>query len=315
MREIAIARTTFADDVREHLRRTPRQLPSRYLYDALGSALFDAICELPWYQITRAEDRLLAAHRDEIFTAVPGLTRIIELGPGDGRKLHTLADGTSQPVTAHLVDVSAGALARAAHTLSDLPHVMVALHQATFEEGLDELAHETDDDVSLLLLLGSNIGNFDPPAATALLRTMAAAIGSGGALLIGADLVKPERDLFLAYDDPLGVSAAFNLNVLLRINDELGGTFDLKSFRHQATWNPRCRRMEMSVVSLKAQRVRIDAIDVELDLAEGERIWTESSYKYTSESLRCQLEDAGLEPVSSWVDRDAQFALALARAV
>jgi uncharacterized SAM-dependent methyltransferase len=217
-------------------------------------------------------------------------------------------------MTTHLVDVSAGALARAAHTLSDLPHVMVALHESTFEEGLDEIARDADPGSSLVLLLGSNIGNFDPPAATALLQTIGESIGPGGALLIGADLVKPERDLLLAYDDPLGVSAAFNLNVLLRINSELGGTFDLAAFRHQARWNPRCARVEMSLVSQKAQHVRIDSVDLDLELAQAESIWTESSYKYTSDSLRQQLEDGGFDPVATWVDRHAQFALALALA-
>jgi L-histidine N-alpha-methyltransferase len=303
--------SSFAEDVRHYLQLTPRQLPSQYLYDALGSALFDAICELPWYGITRAENRLLASHRKEIFAQLPGLTRIVELGPGDGRKLQTLVEGTSDPLIAHLVDVSAEALARAAHTLSDALHVAVVTHQASFENGLDQIAHH--DERTLVLFLGSNIGNFDPSASAALLGRIRTSLARDGALLLGADLVKPERDLLLAYNDPLGVSGAFNLNVLLRINRELGGDFDLRGFRHRAVWNAARSRMEIFVVSTKAQHVRIAAIDLDIDLEDGEAIWTESSYKYTAEGLFNQLENVGFEPVAQWIDRDAAFALTLAR--
>ena len=303
--------SSFAEDVRRFLQLTPRQLPSLYLYDALGSALFDAICELPWYGITRAENRLLARQRHEIFARLPGLSRIVELGPGDGRKLQTLVEGTTDPLTVHLVDVSAGALARAEHTLSDALHVAVVTHQASFEQGLDEIA---DDSIpTLVLFLGSNIGNFDRTASAALLKRIGASMGRGDALLMGADLVKPERDLLNAYDDPLGVSAAFNLNVLLRINRELGGNFDLTGFRHRAVWNAKCSRMEMFAVSTRAQHVRIDAVDLEFDLDEDEPIWTESSYKYTAEGLIAQLSNSGFEPMSQWIDSDAAFALTLAR--
>lgn len=316
--------SSFAEDVRRGLQAAPRQLPSLYLYDALGSALFDAICELPWYGITRAETRLLAAHRDEIFGWLPGLMRVIELGPGDGRKLRTLVDGVLTPLTVDLVDVSAGALARAAATLSSELGLNVVTHQMPFEDGLDAIAAEMrrarlseagSDGRTLALFLGSNIGNFDPPAAAALLRRVCTSLEPGDAFLIGADLVKPERDLLLAYDDPLGVSAAFNLNVLLRINRELGGNFDPRAFRHRAVWNAACSRMEMFVVSTKAQQVRIESIDLDLELEEGEAIWTESSCKYTAEGLVRDLENAGFIPVAQWVDRDDAFALTLARAI
>ena len=313
--------SSFASDVSRSLQLTPRQLPSQYLYDALGSALFDAICELPWYGITRAESRLLERHRDEIFALVPGLSRIVELGPGDGRKLRTLVEGTSDPVTAHLVDVSAGALARAAHTLSDALNVDVVTHEASFETGLDTIAHDirqaphAGGPGTLVLFLGSNIGNFDLPASGALLGRIHGMLARGDALLLGADLVKPERDFQLAYDDPLRVSAAFNLNVLLRINRELGGNFDLHAFRHRAVWNADRSRMEMFVVSTKTQHVRIEAIDLEIDFEAGEAIWTETSYKYTAEGLITQLEHAGFEPVAQWTDRDDGFALTLARTI
>lgn len=304
--------SAFAEDVRHYLQLTPRQLPSLYLYDALGSALFDAICELPWYGITRAENRLLARHRQEIFAHVPGLKRIVELGPGDGRKLQTLVGAATTPLTIHLVDVSAGALTRAAHTVSDALHVKVFTHQASFEHGLDAIGHH--DGGTLVLFLGSNIGNFDRRSSAALLDRIGASLAHGDAFLMGADLVKSERDLLLAYDDPLGVSAAFNLNVLLRINRELRANFDLGAFRHRAVWNPACSRMEMFAVSTRAQRVRIDAIDLELDLEADEPIWTESSYKYTADGLIAQLSNSGFEPVAQWIDRDAAFALTLAKA-
>jgi len=323
------AASSFADDVRHSLQLAPRQLPSQYLYDALGSALFDAICELPWYGITRAENALLAGHRAEIFAELAPLTRIVELGPGDGRKLQTLVEGTSEPLTAHLVDVSAGALARAAYTLSDAPNVAVVTHQASFEDGLDAITrdlrrpaiaaarvrHTHPDGRTLVLLLGSNIGNFDALAAAALLDRICALLAPGDALLMGADLVKPERDLLLAYNDPLGVSGAFNLNVLLRINRELDGNFDLRAFRHRSVWNPACSRMEMFLVATRRQHVRVEAIGLELELEEGEAIWTESSYKYTAEGLTDQLERAGFGPVAQWIDRDAAFALTLARTI
>lgn len=307
--------SSFAEDVRHYLQLRPRQLPSLYLYDSLGSALFDAICELPCYAITRAESRLLERHRREIFAHLPQLTRIVELGPGDGRKLQTLVEGTAEALTAHLIDVSAAALARATHTLSDAFNVTVVPHQTSFEDGLDTLARTGRDEPTLVLFLGSNIGNFDPPASAALLDRIAGSLGPGDSLLIGTDLVKPERDLLEAYDDPLGVSAAFNLNVLLRINRELGGNFDLRAFRHRAVWNAACARMEMFLVPMNAQHVRIEAVDLDLDLDAGEAIWTESSYKYTPEGWLTQLEHSGFERVAQWIDEDARFALTLARTI
>lgn len=300
----------FATDVREYLQRTPKQLPSQYLYDPLGSALFDAICELPWYRLTRAEQRLIEQHRAAIFTRVPRLSRIVELGPGDGRKLAALVEGTSQPLNVHLVDVSELALHRASHALSDATHVHVTTQQASYEEGVGA----GSDDRTLIAFLGSNIGNFDLIAASALLRQMRASLAPGDALLIGADLVKPESRLQLAYDDPLGVSAAFNLNVLIRINQELEADFDVRAFHHRAVWNPDASRMEMYLVSDADPLVRIEAIDLDIELREGEEIWTESSYKYTPDGLSCQLENAGFETVEQWIDEEYAFALTLAMA-
>src|SRR5438552_1170538 len=206
--------------------QTPRQLPSRYLYDALGSALFEAICELPWYGITRAEGRLLACRGREILARVDPLSTLIELGPGSGEKLATLiksGDSHHRRPAVHLIDVSAAALDLASRTLGAVDAarpVEILVHQATYEAGLVEVAAERRTSGSggrtLTLFLGSNIGNFDPPGADAFLLNIRAALATGDALLIGADLLKPEEDLLLAYDDPLGVTSAFNRNLLIR---------------------------------------------------------------------------------------------------
>jgi L-histidine N-alpha-methyltransferase len=308
----------FADDVRRHLTLTPRQLPSRYLYDALGSALFEAISELPWYGVMRAEARLLSAHRHDVFAKLEPLTRIVELGPGTGRKLRMLLGGERRTcaLTAHLVDVSGAALAAAAQTLSDIDNLTVVTHEAPFEAGLDEVRRvQRDAGRTLVLFLGSNIGNFDPPASAALLDNIRSAMAPPDALLLGADLVKPERDLLLAYDDPLGVSAAFNRNVLVRINRELGGHFDVGAFRHQAVWNAAQSRMEMYLVATRRQPVRIDAIDLDVDLAAGESIWTESSYKYQPGEIITLVEGAGFRETYQWIDAADPFTLTLFEAV
>jgi uncharacterized SAM-dependent methyltransferase len=160
-----------------------------------------------------------------------------------------------------------------------------------------------------VLFLGSNIGNFDPPVAQDLLVRFRRALGKGDALLLGSDLVKAERDLLLAYDDPLQVTAAFNLNLLRRINDELGGTFDLSGFGHRALWNARERRVEMHLVSVRRQRVRIAAADFELTFEADETVWTESSYKYDARQVLADGMAAGFTDGEQWLDADAGFAL------
>jgi uncharacterized SAM-dependent methyltransferase len=163
-----------------------------------------------------------------------------------------------------------------------------------------------------VLFLGSNIGNFDAPGCAALLDAIRSTLGRGDALLLGADLVKPERELLLAYDDPLGVTAAFNRNILVRINRELGGDFDAQAFGHRAVWNAEESRMEMHLVSLARQRVRIPAAQVDRVFEEGTTIWTESSYKYTLEQLVTLLERAGFGSIERWCDEARRFALLLA---
>src|SRR4029079_11536181 len=238
--------TDFASDVRRDLALAPKQLQSKYLYDALGSSLFEAICRLPWYRITRAEQALLERHARTIVSRVcrrpDTVPLIVELGCGSGEKIVILAEAlqsTGGRGRVHLIDISRQALEQSERTLGRLHHISVVGHRETYEVGLrPAAAHRTTDDPMLVLLLGSNIGNFDPPAAQGFLRAIRHALQPGDALLLGADLVKPDRQLQLAYDDPLGVTAAFNLNLLVRMNRELGADFNLDHFRHVALWNP-----------------------------------------------------------------------------
>ena len=308
----------FGDDIREFLNRVPRQLPSRYFYDGLGSALFDAICELPWYRITRAESRLLRSHAAEVHARLRRLTTVIELGPGNGEKLKLLLEGAganADPLDVHLVDVSAKALQTATGTLDALPNVRLTAHIAEYDRALAEIAGTVSGGSTLVLFLGSNIGNFDPPCATSFLDYIREHLAEGDALLLGADLVKPEAELLLAYDDPLGVTAAFNRNLLVRINRELNANFDLEQFAHEAIWNPADSRVELHLVAQSAQHVRIANLPMELEFAAGERIWTESSHKYRPSDIAGMLEGAGFQTVTQWIDRADRFALTLARAV
>jgi len=310
----------FAADVERDLALAPKQLQSKYLYDALGSSLFEAICRLPWYRITRSETDLLARHAASVVAALgDGQGTIVELGCGSGEKIVLLAEalerrGASAHV--HLIDISSQALEQSEQRLNRLRHVSVVGHWSTYEEGLrTAVAARHADSTILVLLLGSNIGNFDPPAAAQFLDRIRATLAQGDLLLLGADLVKPERDLLLAYDDPLGVTAAFNKNLLERINHELGGEFDLAAFDHQAVWNGEERRIEMHLVSRANQRVRISATGATVTFKSGERIWTESSYKYSPYGVTALLRSCGFVVSAQWIDERDRFALTLAEAV
>ena len=315
---VAAARERFADDVAEYLQRTPRQLPSHYFYDALGSALFEAICRLPWYRVTRAESALLERHAADILRPWPRQDdrkqpplQLAELGCGSGEKLGTLIDRGSAAIgLVQLVDVSAAALQQAREHLDGRPVAAVLAHQQTYEDGLVSMAANRAPDGPLaVLFLGSNIGNFDPPADLELLTRIRAALHPGDGLILGTDLVKPAPDLLRAYDDPLQVTAAFNRNLLRRINDELEGTFALDGFRHEAVWNESASRMEMHLVSTRHQRVSIRAARLEVTFAPDERIWTESSYKYRPGQVVALGRAAGFADSAQWLDRAAGFAL------
>jgi dimethylhistidine N-methyltransferase len=311
----AVSTAEFAATLQYYLAQRPRQLPSRYLYDDLGSALFEAICRLPWYGITRAESRLLAANGAAVLETAGTPSTVVELGSGSGEKLRLLLDASAaQPIDVHLVDVSASALAASARALDPLGHVSVTPHRARYEAGLAAAAARRRGRL-LVLFLGSNIGNFDPPGAEALLRGIRASMQRGDSVLLGADLVKPERDLLRAYDDPLGVTAAFNRNLLVRINRELDATFDIDAFAHRAIWNADASRIEMHLVSRRAQHVSIPPAKLELSFERDETIWTESSYKYTAAGIADLVGETGFEVADQWIDTEDAFALTLASAV
>jgi dimethylhistidine N-methyltransferase len=305
----------FAREVARDLALTPKQIQSKYLYDALGSSLFESICRLPWYRITRAESRLLARWANEMVEPLEDQVTLLELGCGSGEKVALLAEALRtrrRRVAIHLIDISPTALELSERTLGALEHVSVVGHRATYEEGLRHAARERPAKGGLLVLfLGSNIGNFDPPASQEFLSEIRAALRPGDGLLLGTDLVKPVGELLLAYDDPLGVTAAFNKNLLVRMNRELGANFDLTCFAHRAIWNPDERRVEMHLVSLEQQTVRIPRAGVSVLFANGESIWTESSYKYEPREVLELAGAAGFRTHSQWMDPEARFALTL----
>ena len=276
-----------------------------------GSALFEAICRLPWYRITRSESGLLARHARDVLAPLSRPVSLADLGCGSGEKLAILVGGAGErfPLV-QLIDISPSALAMARYRVEALGVSALRAHRETYETGLERAAQCRPAGASLLVLfLGSNIGNFDPPVASELLVRIRGVLRDGDALLLGSDLVKPERELLPAYDDPLRVTAAFNRNLLRRINDELGGTFDLDGFVHRAVWNARERRVEMHLVSLQRQHVQIAAAGVELTVERDEWIWTESSHKYEPDQVLEEGRAAGFGHAEQWIDRDARFAL------
>lgn len=301
--------------MRRDLALQPKQLQSKYLYNGLGSALFEAITLLPWYRITRAEARLLSRFASDMVAPIADPLTIVELGSGSGEKLAMIVEalrGRRRPIGIHLIDISSAALEQSEKTLGRLGYVSIVGHRATYEEGLRRAAAQRAATSPLLVLfLGSNIGNFDPPATEEFLKDIRSALRPGDALLLGADLVKPEKELLLAYDDPLGVTAAFNKNLLLRLNTDLLADFDLDSFRHRAVWNAEHARVEMHLVSLREQTVKIPRAETAVRFERSEYIWTESSYKYTPEEVIAVTEGAGFRCLEQWIEPDARFALTL----
>ena len=313
---------SFASEVKSGFAERPRRLPPHWFYDELGSRLFDAICLLPWYRITRVEGPLLARAARAISRVAPGPALVAELGPGNGEKLALFMaglagrGGVGGSHRVLLVDISPEALSAATARLAKAGVLDVAALRGPYEKGLARIARERPQGGSaLVLFLGSNIGNFEPARASRFLRDVRSALRPGDGFLLGADLVKPVKDLLLAYDDPLGVTAAFNRNVLARMNRELGANFDLASFAHRADWNAGESRMEMRLVSLRAQRVRIPGARLHVTFRKGESIFTEASYKYEPAHLRAQVEAAGFATRRRCEDGPAGYALTLYEAV
>jgi L-histidine Nalpha-methyltransferase len=302
----------FALDVRESLTKPgQRELPSKYLYDEVGSALFETICVLPEYGLTRADSRLLEKHARQIVMRLPSPIRVAELGSGSGKKTRWILEALSrrQKTFYYPIEISPSALAACEKELGQIDLVSVVGHEQPYLEGLRSVAEGRDEhDHLLVLFLGSTIGNFDRAAGDAFLREVREILRRGDALLLGTDLEKSVELQLLAYDDPAGVTAAFNLNLLARINRELGGDFDLSSFRHEARWNSLERRMEMHLRSTRRQTVHVRTAGLRLMLEEDETIWTESSHKYTAEEIPEMAVRTGFRCEGQWIDKEWPFA-------
>jgi L-histidine N-alpha-methyltransferase len=300
--------SAFAADVRESLTKSgQRELPSKYLYDEVGSALFETICVLPEYGLTRADARLLEKYAGEIVGRLPSPIHVAELGSGSGKKTRWILEALSrrQKTYYYPIEISPSALAALAKELGQIDMVSIVGYEQPYLEGLRAVAEGRGGRDHLL---GSTIGNFDRDAGEKFLSEMRAILQPGDALLLGTDLEKSVELQLLAYDDPAGVTAAFNLNLLARINRELGADFDLGSFRHQARWNRVERRIEMHLRSRRRQTVHVPAASLRLMLDEDETIWTESSHKYQAEEIPEMAARTGFRCHGQWIDRAWPFA-------
>jgi L-histidine N-alpha-methyltransferase len=309
----AAASDDFGRDVRAGLTASPKTLPPRWFYDSLGSSLFDAICFLPEYYVMRAEAEVLTSFATEIAASLGTDLRLVELGSGAARKTRILLDPLTetQPALEYVpIDIDAAMLERSGRDLlSEYPQLRVTAIASDFSQPSVPLARlPRHRGRTVVLFLGSTIGNLDPEAAVAMLRDLRGALAPGDALFLGADLRKSRAILEPAYDDPLGVTAAFNRNLLVRMNRELGADFALDAFTHRAFYDETHGRIEMHLVSTRAQRVRIDALALEVDFAEGETIHTESSYKHDASTLAALAAKTGFVIYSTWTDARSWFA-------
>ena len=302
----------FADAVRDGLTKAgQKELPSKYLYDEVGSSLFETICVLPEYGLTRADARLLETHAREIVDRLPRPISVAELGSGTGKKTRWILEALSrrQRTFYYPIEISPSALAACEKELGQIDLVSVVGYEQTYLDGLRAVARGRDSQEHVLVLfLGSTIGNFDREMGDEFLREVRSTLGRGDAMLLGTDLEKDEETQILAYDDPAGVTAAFNKNLLARINRELGADFDLAQFRHEARWNRIERRIEMHLRSLRAQSVTIPAALIRVDFEEGETIWTESSHKYRAEEVLEMAKRTGFRCDGQWIDEEWPFA-------
>jgi dimethylhistidine N-methyltransferase len=309
----------FASDVVLGLSQPgQKELPSKYLYDEVGSALFDAICVLPEYGLSRAGMRLLERHAADIVDRVPGPVVVAELGSGSGQKTRWLLEALArrQRVNYYPIDISGSALFRCQQELGQIDMVSIVGFERAYLDGLQEVAARRHEGERLLVLfLGSTIGNFDRPAGDQFLREVRATLRAGDALLLAADLEKPVSTMTLAYDDSAGVTAAFNKNLLARINRELGGDFDLANFEHAVRYDEAERRIEMHLRSKVWQRVTIRKAGFRFYLREGETICTESSHKYDPAEVIQMGERSGYRGAGQWLDSEWLFAQSLFFAV
>ncbi|MGB6384680.1 MAG: L-histidine N(alpha)-methyltransferase [Terriglobales bacterium] len=302
----------FASDVRAGLTRPgQKELLSKYLYDDVGSALFEVISHLPEYGLTRADERLLQRHANEIVERLDAPVAVAELGSGSGKKTRWILEALSrwQRTFYYPVEISRSALAMCERELSDIDSISIVGFEREYLDGLLEVAaHRQRNQRLFVLFLGSTIGNFDRPAGIKFLAEVRHILMPGDSLLLGTDLEKPGAQLLKAYDDEIGVTAAFNLNLLARINRELDADFDLRQFTHVARINHEARSVEMHLQSKRRQTVRIPAADLRVEFREGETIWTESSHKYSAGEIFQMALDAGFCCQTQWIDEQWPFA-------
>ena len=281
------------------------------MYDDVGSALFEVITLLPEYGLTRADERVLRSNADEIIRRVPSPTIVAELGSGSGTKTRWILEALTRREFAlyYPIDVSASALHACRNGLGSIDSVNIVEIAGTYTEGLKAVTARRNEGESLLVLfLGSTIGNFERGPAEQFLREIRTLLEPDDSLLLGTDLVKPVSQVVPAYDDPTGVTAAFNLNLLARINRELGADFDLRKFRHEARYNHAENRIEMHLRSEVAQTVNIPAADFRFTMQAGETIWTESSHKFHLADVHRLARATGFVCVEQWVDAEWPFA-------
>ncbi len=303
---------SFSDDVRSGLTALRKWLSPKYFYDELGSALFEAITLLPEYYLTRTEAAILERYAPEMIGALDGPIEIVEFGSGSARKSRTLigaALDVQARVTYHPIDISPSALVASATSLvGEYDRLDVAAYASDYVEVLASARLSTSKRV-LALFLGSNVGNYEPREACALLRAMSAAFKPGDGLLLGADLKKDAATLELAYNDPTGVTAAFDKNVLGRINRELDGHFDLDAFAHVARYEASRGRIESRLIAQRGMAVPIGALDLNVRLFTAESIHTESSYKFDDADIARLASESGFAVARRWADDAERFAV------
>ncbi|MET1253976.1 L-histidine N(alpha)-methyltransferase [Aliikangiella maris] len=307
VKDLAETPTGFIDDVIEGLSTTPKKLPCKYFYDEYGSQLFEKICDVKEYYITRTELQLLDEIKFELSSLIGPEAVIIEPGAGAGIKIQNLLNALKSPSTYVPIDISADFLFYSTQKIKNkFPKVKILPIQGDFTDAI-HWQGGAEQSNRIVFFPGSTIGNFTPPQAENFLRNQIKLVGHEGAILIGVDLVKPVERLEAAYNDSEGVTAAFNKNLLTRINNELGGNFDLDAFSHTAYFNASQSRIEMHLVSQKAQSVKIN--QQQFSFTKGEKIHTENSYKYSVERFTRLAEKAGLTCKKHWIDQEGLFSI------
>jgi len=305
----------FAADVRAGLTKSgQKELPSKYLYDDVGSALFEVISFLPEYGLTRADERLLRRHSGDVVDLLATPVAVAELGSGSGKKTRWILEALCrrQHTSYYPIEISRTALAMCERELRDIDSTSILGCEREYLDGLLEVAAKRRKGHHLLVLfLGSTIGNFDRMAGLKFLNQVRRILKPGDSMLLGTDLEKSHAQMIAAYDDELGVTAAFNLNLLARINRELDADFDLSQFAHVARFNREVRSIEMHLRSKRKQIVTIPKSELVVEFVEGETIWTESSHKYTTGEVSHLARNAGFRCRAQWVDEQWPFAESL----